>query len=172
MSSRTDPGAMLSAAHELADGRSARLRLTRPTDAGLIRAFLETLGEVPDSVVHQFTYYEPREQLMIAASSLDQGTEKIVGLASVAMLETGTAEIAVVVDDDRRGIGVGTLLTEAVASLALRRGATHMKATMDGDNDAMLRLMERQGQTVCAHEDGTIVAYTRLEPRLSGRSAA
>lgn len=172
MPSRTDPGAMLSAAHELADGSSARLRLTRPTDAGLIRTFLGTLGEVPDSVIQQFTYYEPRERLMLAACSLEDGTEKIVGLASVAMLETGTAEVAVVVDDDRRGVGVGTLLTEAVASLALRRGAAHMKATMDGDNSAMLRLLERQGHTVQTHDDGKIVAYTQLEPRLRGRSAA
>ena len=172
MPSRTDPGAMLSAAHELADGSSARLRLTRPTDAGLIRAFLETLGDVPDGLVQQFTYYEPRERLMIAACALDGRTEKIVGLASVAVLETGTAEAAVVVDDDRRGIGVGGLLTEAIASLALRRGATHMKATMDGDRSAMIRLMERQGHTVQKHEDGRIVAYTRLEPRLRGRSAA
>lgn len=172
MPSRTDPGAMLSAAHELADGSSARLRLTRPSDAGLVQAFLETLGEAPEDVVQEFTYYEPRERLIMAASSLDRGTEKIVGLASVAVRETGTAEVTVVVHDDRRGIGVGTLLTEAVASLALRRGATHMKATMDADNAPMLRLMERQGHIVRTHEDGRIVAYTRLEPRLRGRSAA
>ena len=163
---------MLSAAHELADGSSARLRLTRPTDAGLIRAFLETLGEVPDSVVQQFTYYEPRERLMIAASGLEDGTERIIGLAGVTVLETGTADVAVVVDDTRRGLGVGTLLTEAVASLALRRGATHLKATMEGENSAMLRLLERQGHTVRTHDDGRVVAYTRLDPRLSGRSAA
>lgn len=172
MPSRTDPGAMLSAAHELADGGSARLRLTRPTDAGLIRSFLETLGEVPDSLVQQFTYYEPRERLMLAACTLDEGTERIVGLAGVTVLDTGTADVAVVVDDTRRGVGVGKLLTEAVASLALRRGATHMKATMEGENRAMLRLMERQGHTVRTHDDGRVVAYTRLEPRIAGRSAA
>jgi GNAT superfamily N-acetyltransferase len=163
---------MLSAAHELADGSSVRLRLTRPTDAELVRSFLETLGEVPDGLVQEFTYYEPRERLMLAACALDGRTERIVGLASVAVLDTGTAEVTVVVDDDRRGIGVGTLLTEAVASLALRRGATHMKATMEATNAPMLRLMERQGHTVRTHEDGRIVAYARLEPRLRGRSAA
>src|SRR5256885_11753474 len=141
MPSRADPGAMLSAAHELADGSSARLRLTRPSDAPLIRSFVETLGQVPDEVVQEFTYYEPRERLVLAACALEEGTEKIVGLASVAVSDTGTAEVVVVVDDDRRGVGVGRLLTEVVASLALRRGATHMKASMDAGNAPMLRLM-------------------------------
>ena len=103
-----------------------------------------------------------------ALESFNPATGDLVG--AVPKLEPG--DVQAVVDDTRRGIGVGSLLTEAVASLALRRGATHMKATMDARNEAMLRLMERQGHTVRTHEDDTIVAYTRLEPQLRTRSAA
>jgi GNAT superfamily N-acetyltransferase len=175
---------LLSATHELADGLTVRLRLTRPSDSELVRAFLETLSEpsryrrfltaidvVPDTVVRHFTFYEPSERLMLAAGALRDGTEAIVALADVAMLDTGVAEIAVVVHDECQGKGLGTLLTQATESLALRRGATHLKATMAADNHAMLRLMERLGDTVVSREGETITAYTRLDPA-QGRSAA
>jgi RimJ/RimL family protein N-acetyltransferase len=179
-----DPGAMFSAAHELADGTLVRLRLTRPSDEPLVRAFLETLSEparhrrfltgieqVPDTVVRHFTYYEPRERLMIAATAFRDGTETILGLADLAMLETGIAEIAVVVADEHQGKGAGRLLSSAVASIALRRGATHLRATMAADNAAMLRLMEHLGDTVRSREGETVVAYTRLDPARDRRAA-
>jgi acetyltransferase len=175
---------ILTAAHELADGTSVRLRLTRPSDAARVRAFLETLsepsryrrflsgmGEVPDSVVQHFTFYEPRERLMLAACAPVDGTEAIIGLADVALLDTGVAEIAVVVDDDRQRKGVGSLLSEAVAHLAVRRGASHLQATMAPDNRGMLSLMERLGPTVRSREDGDLVVYTRLQSGLADSAA-
>lgn len=178
------PSSLLTAAHELADGTSVSLRLTRPTDASRVRAFLETLsepsrhrrflsgmGEVPDSIVRHFTFYEPRERLMLAATAPSDGTEAIVGLADVALLDTGLAEIAVVVGDEQQGKGVGSLLCEAVASLALQRGATHLKATMAADNHAMLRLMERIGPTVRSREDGHLIVYTQLQSGLVDSAA-
>jgi RimJ/RimL family protein N-acetyltransferase len=179
-----DPGALLSTVHELGDGTLARLRLTRPSDAPRVRAFLETLSEpsryrrfltavegAPETIVRHFTFYEPSERLMLAATCLHEGTEVIIGLADVAMLDTGLVELAVVVSDEHQGKGVGSLLSAAVASIAARRGATHLKATMAADNERMLRLMERLGQTVCTREDQTLVAYTRLE-HARARSAA
>src|SRR5947208_15830166 len=103
---------ILTAVHELDDGSSVRLRLTRPSDESRVREFLVTLSEpsryrrflsgmqeVPESVVSHFTFYEPRERLMLAATAPVDGTETIVGLADVALLDTGMAEIAVVVGD-------------------------------------------------------------------------
>jgi GNAT superfamily N-acetyltransferase len=154
----------LASAHELADGTVVRLRLTRPSDSSRIRAFLETLSEaVPDTAVRHFAYYEPRERLMLAATTPQEGTEAIIALADVAMLETGAAEMAVVVADEHQGKGLGGVLSRAVASIAARRGATHLKATMTADNVAMLRLMESLGDTVRSLEGSTVVAYTRLD---------
>lgn len=167
---------MLSAAHELRDGTLARVRLTRPSDNSRVRAFLETLSQpsryrrflsafdlVPDTVVRHFTFYEPRERLMLAATAPHDGTDAIIGLADVALLETGLAEVAVVVSDEHQGKGVGTLLTQAVASIAVHRGATRLKAVMAADNKAMLSLMERLGETVKSREGDTLIAYTRLD---------
>jgi RimJ/RimL family protein N-acetyltransferase len=168
---------MLSAAHELSDGTLVRLRLTRPSDSPRVREFLEMLSQpssyrrflsvfdvVPDNVVRHFTFYEPSERLMLAATAPHEGTDALIGLADVAMLDTGMAEIAIVVSDEHQGKGVGTLLTEAVAALATRRGVTRLKATMAADNKAMLKLLENLGETVKSHEGDTLTAYTRIEP--------
>ena len=179
-----DPGAMLSTSHELGSGLSVRLRLTRPTDEPRVREFLEGLSPetrtrrflvatpaVAQSTVRHFTYYEPRERVIIAATAPIDGREAILGLADMAVLATGLAEIGLVVADEHQSRGIGGLLSEAVAWLALQRGATHLKAEMLDGNTPMLRLMERIGPTVRTVEDGTSVAYTRL-PALRRQSAA
>ena len=180
-----DPGALLSATHELDDGARVRLRLTRPSDAGLVRDFLEELSPetrerrflhpmptVSESVIRHFTFYDPRERVVMAACLPVDGTECIVGIADAAFLETGLAEIGVVVDDGHQRRGLGKLLSEAVASLAIKRGATHLKAHMLPGNSPMLRLFERLGRTVRTVEDGRSTAYVRLRPGARSRSAA
>jgi acetyltransferase len=179
-----DPGALLASTHELDDGSRARLRLTRPTDLSKIEAFLERLSaetrarrflvatpEVPEHVVRHFAFYDPRERLTLAATLPNGGGEEIAGLADVAVLGTGLAEIGLVVADESQGRGVGKLLSEAVASLAIQRGATHLKAEMLEGNEHMLHLMRRIGSTVLTLEEGNVVAYTRL-PAARRRNAA
>jgi RimJ/RimL family protein N-acetyltransferase len=177
-----DPGALLATTHE-AGGHHLRLRLTRPSDGAGVRAFLESLSHetrrrrfltpsatVGEAVVRHFTFFDPRQRLVVAATKPDGSGEQIVGLTDVAILGTGLAEIAVVVADEHQGQGVGALLTEAAASLAARQGATHLKAELLPENRAMMRLMERIGPTVRTFEEGGVVAYARLPA--PGRRAA
>jgi acetyltransferase len=180
----TDPGTLLGTSHELDDGSRVRLRLTRPTDASLVREWLEGLspetrarrlldeGGVADETVRSFTFYDLRERLVLAATMLVDGAERIVGLADAVFLATGLAEIGVVVDDDSQGQGLGKVLSEAVASVALQRGATRLKVEMLDGNEPMLHLLERLGRTVRTVEDGRAVAYTRLQPSRRRRTAA
>jgi GNAT superfamily N-acetyltransferase len=160
---------MLSATHELDDGSRVRLRLTRPTDLARIEAFLWRLSQ--ESLVRRFAFSDPRERLTLAATRPGEGGEEIIGLADVALLPAGLAEIGVVVDDESQGVGLGKRLSEAVATLAIQRGATHLKAEMRQDDEAMMQLLHRLGRTVSTIEDGTTVAYTRL-PAARGRNAA
>lgn len=179
-----DPGAMLAAAHELDSGLTIRLRLARPTDAARVRAFLErqspetlarrfftAMPRVTDATVRHFTFYDPRESLIVAATALVDGTEEVIGLADIALLATGLAEIGVLVDGEHQGEGVGRVLSEAIAWLAVQRGATHLKAEMLDRNVPMLRLMQRLGPTVQAVEDGVTTAYIKL-PALRTVAAA
>jgi acetyltransferase len=170
-----DPGTLLATTHEVDDGARVRLRLARPSDATRVRDFLENLSpetrrrrfftampEVSDTIVRHFTFYDPRQRLIVVAMTMNEHHEVMVGLADVALQETGVAELAVVVDDDSQSLGVGKLLTEVIASLALRQGATHLRAELLEHNEPMLRLMQRLGRTVRTVEDGTSRVLTRL----------
>lgn len=153
-----------------------RLRLTRPSDTSLVERFLEGLSPetrhlrfftagpgVPSQLVRHFTFYDPRERIVIAAMLPVDGHPRLVGLGDLAVLETGLAELGLVVDDERHGQGIGSLVCEALAFLAAQRGATHVKAQMLEHNAAMARLMERLGTTVNTVEDGLPVVYAKLD---------
>jgi RimJ/RimL family protein N-acetyltransferase len=130
------------------------------------------MPQISGAVVRHFTFFDPRQRLVVAATAPIDGAEAIVGLADVAQLETGLAELGVVVGDDHQSRGVGKLLTEVVASLAVQQGATHLKAELLEDNLAMLALLHRLGRTVRTVEDGTAVAYTKLAASARRRNAA
>lgn len=175
---------MLASTHRLESGLNVRLRLTRPTDYGRVREFLERqsaemlalrfftpMPRVSDATVRHFTHFDPRRTLIVAATAPLGAEERIVALGDVALLATGLAEIGVIVDEERQGEGLGRALAEAIARLAVERGATHLKAEMLGRNVAMLSLMQRLGPTVQSVEAGVTVAYTKL-PALRPAAAA
>ena len=170
-----DPGTLLATTHEAGGGLRVRLRLGRPSDALQMRAFLESLSlesrqrrflhampVVPDNVVRHFTFFDPRERLVVVATAIFTGRDEIVGVADVAGLQSGMAELGVVVDDDQHGNGVGKLLTEVIASLAIQQGASHLKSELLERNAPMLALLKRLGTTQSTVEDGVAVAYTTL----------
>jgi GNAT superfamily N-acetyltransferase len=168
----TDPGALLATTHDVGGGLRVRLRLARPSDALGVREFLDGLspetqglrfpGAVPENLVREFTFTNPRERLVVAASAPLGGRNRVVGLADIGFARTGVAELGVVVDDRTQKRGVGKLLTEAVASLAIQQGATHLRGEMPRSEGAVKRLMERLGRTVQTVEDGVQVVYTEL----------
>jgi acetyltransferase len=175
---------MLGTVHELDSGMRIGLRLTRPSDAPRVRAFLERLSrqtrvkrffmampEIDERTVSHFTFYNPRQRIVVAATAPLAGVEEVIGLADIALVDTGVAELGIVVDDEHQGSGVGTALLEAVSSLAAAHGATHLRAELLDHNRPMIRLLERVGRTVKTMEDGHVLAYTRLPLRAQRRVA-
>ena len=122
-----DPGTLLSTTHEVDGGLRVRLRLARPSDALRMRSFFGG----SETLTRHFTFFDPRERLALVAVAMFGHSEEIVGVADVELVETGVAELGVVVNDAEQDEGIGRLLTEAVASLALRHGATHLRATRE-----------------------------------------
>ena len=86
-----------------------------------------------------------------------------MGLADVALLETGLVEIGVVVGDEAQGRGLGRLLAEAVASLAIQRGRYAPEGRDARGQRGDVASDGATGPTVRSVEEGTLVAYTRLE---------
>jgi GNAT superfamily N-acetyltransferase len=173
-----DSGTLLATIHRLDGGARVRLRLTRPSDGARVRAFLKRLSpetrqrrfltpmpRVTQAAVDHFTFYDPRERRVLAASMPGNGGEEIVGLGDVSFLSTGIAEIGLVVEDEHQHRGIGTLLAEAIASLAVSRGATHLKAEMLDSSPALMTLLGSIGRTVRTIEDGRAVVYAKLPAR-------
>ena len=172
-SSLADPGTLLSTIHAVDGGLRVRLRLARPSDAQRMQDFFDGLSDetrhrrfssaMPrGSEVRHFTFYDPRKRLVLAAVAMIGHSEEILGVADVALHDTLVAELGVVVDDERQGMGVGKLLSEAIASLSIHQGATHLRAELPEDNERMVSLMRRIGQTMVTVKDGSSVAITRL----------
>jgi hypothetical protein len=96
---------LLASTYELPDGTRVRLRLARPTDLPLVYDFLGRLWPdepIDPDVLRYFTFYDPRERKVVAATLPAEGSERIVGLADCEL----------VVEDDLDGLA--ELLTAAV----------------------------------------------------------
>ena len=168
------PAQLLTAVHD-ADGIRVGLRLARPNDAPRVRAFLERLEpetrlrrfatpmpRVPSRLVRHFTFPDGRRRIVVLVTAPVEGTERVVGIADVAVVRPGTGEIAVVVADELQGRGVGRLLAHAAAALAARRGVRRLRGEIGLGGPAALALMKALGATVTSVEDGSPVAVTAL----------
>jgi len=168
------PAVLLGAVHEIG-GLRVGLRLVRASDGDHVRDFLERLSpetrlrrfgtpvpRVGEALVRHFTLPDGRRRFAVLATAPADRTERVIGIADVALLRSGTAEIAFVVDDDLQGRGVGRVLAGAAASLAVRRGARRLRAEVGGGGPAALALMRRLGPTMSRIEEGSSVAYTTL----------
>lgn len=168
------PAVVLGVVHEIG-GLRVGLRLARASDADRVRDFLERLSpetrfrrfgtpvpRVGEALVRHFTLADGRRRFAVLATAPAEHTEHVIGIADVALLRPGTAELAFVVDDDLQGRGVGRLLAEAAASLVARRGVRRLRAELGGGGPAALALMKRLGPTVRTVEDGLSVVCTTL----------
>jgi RimJ/RimL family protein N-acetyltransferase len=115
---------------ELSD-RSRRLRFLVPTSA-LSDEDLAYLTEVDHK----------RHEAMVA---LDDG--RLVGVARYvrAPRDRESAEVAVVVVDDRQNEGIGTQLLDRLTERARENGITRYTALVSEDNDVVLNALERAG---------------------------
>jgi hypothetical protein len=107
-----DLGALLATSYEIEGGRRVRLRLARPSDVELVSEFLAgRSGEVPRELVRRFTFYDPRERVVLAATMLAEGRERIVALGDAAFTELPE----VVLEDELEDTALADLMAEAVA---------------------------------------------------------
>jgi RimJ/RimL family protein N-acetyltransferase len=115
---------------ELSD-RSRRLRFLVPTSA-ITDEDLEYLTDVDHK----------RHEAMIALDS-----ERMIGVARYVRSpdDRESAEVAVVVVDDRQNQGIGTALLDRLTERARENGITRYTALVSEDNDIVIGALERAG---------------------------
>jgi hypothetical protein len=105
-----DVGSLLATTHD-AGGLKVRLRLARPSDALAVRSFLERQRPALAEDVRRFTFFDPRERLVLVAAAPIDGSERVVGL-----VDAGSGPPLVLAGDPE----LVKLLTAAGAWLAAR----------------------------------------------------
>lgn len=159
----------------LLDGRTARIRPTRSTDADGLVAFYARVS--PNS--KYLRYFAPHPELteseLTRWTTLDYDTHVALVLESgdrILALGTydrtripGEAEMAFLVDDAHHGRGIGTILLEHLAQTARERGVTKFVAEIMPENGDMISTLRAAGyQMRMSREDGFLWFECSVEP--------
>ena len=144
----------------LRDGSTATIRITQPADREALVAFFDRLS--PESKQKRFFSLaaprgewldalcdpsDPHKQLTLIVIRTTGGRPQIIATGSYLAEKTQEhlAEVAFAVDDRFHGKGLGSLLLERLAQLAVKHGITHFWAVTHVDNRAMLEVFHRSG---------------------------
>ena len=88
---------------------------------------------------------DPREKLTLVVHRLVNGQVEIIAAGSYMAHDPTTAEIALAVDDRLQGKGIGTLLLERLAVLAVMNGFRRFWAVTMAENKPMLDVFRNSG---------------------------
>lgn len=154
----------------LRDGTTATIRPAQPPDRDLLQAFFNRLSadsrwrrffsaadpgmKVVDSLCDSSA---PRSKLTLIVLRTIQGAARVIATGTYVGREQGTAEVAIAVDDAFHGKGLGTLLLERLALLAVRNGFARLWAVTQADNVPMLEVMEQSGFPLRKRQDSGYV---------------
>lgn len=142
------------------DGSTAAIRPAEPSDAPMMRQFVDRLS--PESRRHRFfseglppsdsiaalcNSSHPRLQFTLIVTRVWDGMPRIIAAGSYWARDGQTAEVAMAVDDGFHGKGLGTLLLERLALVAIRHNFTHLWAVTHADNLAMREVFRESGFT-------------------------
>jgi len=154
----------------LRDGTTATIRVAEPGDYDALRAFFERLS--PESRYQRFfssslpraefirflsEASDPRANLALVVLRTVRGLPRIIATGSYVARNEKSAEVAMAVDDAFQGKGIGGLLLERLALLAVRHGITHFWAVALAENSRMIDLLSHSGFQVKEQTEGGCV---------------
>lgn len=142
----------------LRDGATARIRPAIPGDRQALTDFFLNLSEVsryrrfqsasmpgPDIIARLAAENDPSSAFTLVVTHNADGQSRIVATGSYLARDARTAEVALAVSDAFHGRGLGTLLLERLALLAVWNGFTRFWAVISNDNFAMLSVFHESG---------------------------
>jgi acetyl coenzyme A synthetase (ADP forming)-like protein len=142
----------------LRDGTTATIRLSEPGDREAMRDFFARLSKEsrhrrffsfavpPDKLIDSFCdSSDPRARLTLVVIRSLAGVPGIVAAGSYLGRDEKNAEVAFTVDDAFQGKGLGTLLLERLALLAVRHGFLRFWAVTSVENRRIMEIFRRSG---------------------------
>ncbi len=153
------------------------IRPIEPADGDLVRTFYGELSdrsrrlrylvpaaELSDEDLAYFTDVDHRRHEAVIALD-DAG--RMIGVARYVRTpgRPESAEVAVVVVDDRQGEGIGTTLLDELTKRARENGIARYTALVSRDNDVVLGAIERAGaERTSASDDGDEIEFAFAVP--------
>ncbi|WP_171469977.1 GNAT family N-acetyltransferase [Frigoriglobus tundricola] len=151
----------------LRDGSTAHVRPAEPDDrAELTRFFAALAAEAPSQrfrsiavpgpelIARLATQGDPGTALTLVVLRVSAGDARIVAVGSYFARTAHAAEVSLAVAAAFRGKGVGTLLLERLALVAVRNGFGRFRALTAAENTPMLELLRASGFEVHERPDG------------------
>jgi len=151
----------------LRDGTTADIRPAEASDAAMMQEFVSRLS--PEARRHRFfsetapsgdfitglcDSCEPCTQFTLVVTRMWKGAVRIIAAGSYWARNEHTAEVAMAVDDEFHGKGLGTLLLERLALVAIHHGFTKLWAVTHADNSAMREVFRESGFTASEAYEG------------------
>jgi acetyl coenzyme A synthetase (ADP forming)-like protein len=166
----------------LRDGSTVQVRVAGPGDREALadffgrlspesrqRRFLSRALPRPELIASLCDCSEPRSGLTLVATRVQSGEARIIATGSYLAKDTRTAEVALAVADGFQGKGLGTLLLERLALLAVRHGFTHFWAVTGAENQPMLEVFRESGFALAEKpERGEVDVDLALVPTEAG----
>jgi acetyl coenzyme A synthetase (ADP forming)-like protein len=142
----------------LRDGTTVQVRTAGPEDRQALGDFFRRLSPEsrkrrffspalprPELIASLCDNSDPHSSLTMVATRGQDGRLPIIATGSYLAKGEKTAEVALAVEDALQGKGLGTLLLERLALLAVRQGFTHFWAVFQGDNQLMGEVFRESG---------------------------
>jgi succinyl-CoA synthetase alpha subunit/GNAT superfamily N-acetyltransferase len=135
------------------------------------RRFLSLSLPRPELIASLCDGSEPRSGLTLVATRVQGGEPRVLATGSYLAKGARTAEVALAVADDFQGKGLGTLLLERLALLAVRHGFTHFWAVTRAENQPMLEVFRESGFALVERpERDEVDVDLALAPTEAGRA--
>ena len=168
----------------LRDGGAVTIRAIRPEDKAILHEHFRSLGrdsvynrflgpkvDLTDEELSRLTELDFDTHVGLFAARRREGREEVLGVARYVVIGQSNprrAEMAVAVSDACQGLGVGTVLLEHLARIAVSRGVRAFEADVLGVNNRMLRMIRRSGLPLELTRNGGVV-HVSLSAGKEGR---
>jgi len=120
----------------------------RLSSASRRHRFFSDTAPPADTIASLCDSSNPSKQLTLIVTRTIAGQPRIIAAGSYWARTDDQAEVAMAVNDDFHGKGLGTILLERLAMLAIHRGFTTLWAVTHTDNLAMLEVFRESGYPV------------------------
>ncbi|BDG59408.1 bifunctional acetate--CoA ligase family protein/GNAT family N-acetyltransferase [Caldinitratiruptor microaerophilus] len=171
----------------LRDGTVVLLRVAREEDEAAVadlfrRASLQSLrlrffaavSQVSPALIREFVTVDFENRAGLVAVHGDESGEKVIGIGTYVRLpRRSSAEVAFMVDDAFHGRGLGSLLLERLARIAVLHGIYTFEADVLAENRPMMQVFAESGfELTRAYEGGTIHVHFPMAGVQAARARA